>query len=101
MTKPETSTPPMVVGLDRKVGRLGNTQRKILQRLADGGGEHVFLGCGMREGCLSGYFWEEIDRSLLRLIARGLVIEVKQGFYSLPPNLKLTSPPISTGATEK
>ena len=70
----------------RRVGRLGKTQRLILQYLEDAGGEHVSLGCGSRGGCLTGYFWEEVERSLRALIVRGIVVEDKRGFYSLPPN---------------
>lgn len=64
--------------------RLGKTQNLIVQYIRERGAEHVYLGCGANKGCLTGYFWEEIERSLAALIRRGIVIEKKRGFYALP-----------------
>jgi hypothetical protein len=64
--------------------RLGKTQRLVVQFLREAGGTHVCLGPSVRAGCLMGYTWEEVSRSLDALIKRGIVVEVKWGFYTLP-----------------
>lgn len=66
------------------MARIGKNQALVLQYLQDRGGLHVYLAPGCRSDCLRGFTWEEVERSLHSLVRRGLVIKVKQGFYSLP-----------------
>jgi hypothetical protein len=68
--------------------RLGKTQALILQLMRDRGGVHVYIGAGMKADCLAGHFFEEVERSLKALVRRGVVIEVKSGFYTLPESAR-------------
>ncbi len=70
--------------------RLGKTQKLIIWYMLREGGEHVHVGpaCSRTYELFAGYFWEEVERSLMALIKRGIVIEKKPqrkgGFYALP-----------------
>lgn len=66
--------------------RIGKTQAAIIGVMKARGGEHVSVGAGMHVfgTPLEGYTAEEVERSLSALVRRGLVIEVKRGFYTLP-----------------
>ncbi len=66
--------------------RLGKTQKLILRYMLREGGEHVFVGvtCTRGHDLFGGCFWEEVERSLMALVKRGIVIEKKRGFYALP-----------------
>jgi hypothetical protein len=70
--------------------RLGKTQKLILRYMLREGGEHVFVGVTCTRGhdrghdLFGGCFWEEVERSLMALVKRGIVIEKKRGFYALP-----------------
>jgi hypothetical protein len=69
---------------------LGKTQKLIIQYIEREGSLHVYIGpnCCRAHDLLSGYFWEEVERSLQSLVKRGVVIEKKKGFYALPPTSK-------------
>ncbi|WP_297500546.1 hypothetical protein [Ferrovum sp.] len=66
--------------------RLGKTQKLIIWRMLREGGEHVFIGPTRTHGqdLFGGCFWEKVERSLAALVRRGIVVEKKRGFYSLP-----------------
>ena len=61
--------------------RLGKTQKLILRYMLREGGEHVFVGVTCTRGhdrghdLFGGCFWEEVERSLMALVKRGIVIE--------------------------
>lgn len=66
--------------------RLGKIQAALIQWITDVGG-YTYIGSGtqghLRYG-LGGRTLEEVERSLKALVKRGLIVEQKPGFYSLP-----------------
>lgn len=65
--------------------RLGPIQLELMAWIT--AGEYVTIGPGTvppRGLRLAGLTYDEVKPSLDRLLARGLIVEPKRGFYSLP-----------------
>lgn len=68
------------------MARVGKVQAAILDFVRLGGGRHVYVGAGasvLGTG-LAGYYAEELERPIKALVKRGLLVERKNAFYTLP-----------------
>lgn len=65
--------------------RLGPIQKKLIRWISTH--EYVYIGASVVPPSnmeLGGYSMDEVGPALERLLARGLIIQPKRGFYAMP-----------------